>query len=289
MDTAKSKEDLGDRTKYIGASDVGPILGLSPYQTTYDVWLQKTGRVPPVDLSDNKAAEAGTILESSILDWAEKDLGVIKRKIEIRIPGLGFPLTVHLDGLTADLCPVEAKTSGLFSPLHTNWGEPGTDSVPDFVAIQVQTQIIGCAGDMGYIPAFLGGRGFSMYRIPSSKELQSMICEALGTFWNDYVIKDTPPEGGQASLNIVSQIYRVPESTIEIDPVLIDKYVVSSEAAKDATKIKNNAKAALLTALGDAEAGTVDDVVRLTYFERDKKGFTVAPTTFRQLYLKKVK
>ena len=34
-----------DRTKYLGGSDIGAILGLSKYRTPVDVWLEKTGRV----------------------------------------------------------------------------------------------------------------------------------------------------------------------------------------------------------------------------------------------------
>lgn len=33
-----------DRSKYLGGSDVGAILGLSPYKTPLDVWLEKTGK-----------------------------------------------------------------------------------------------------------------------------------------------------------------------------------------------------------------------------------------------------
>lgn len=34
-----------DRTKYLGGSDIGPILGLSKYRSAVDVWLEKTGQV----------------------------------------------------------------------------------------------------------------------------------------------------------------------------------------------------------------------------------------------------
>lgn len=33
-----------DRTKYLGGSDIGAILGLSPYKTPLDVWLEKTAK-----------------------------------------------------------------------------------------------------------------------------------------------------------------------------------------------------------------------------------------------------
>ena len=33
-----------DRTKYIGGSDIGAILGLSKFRSALDVWMEKTGK-----------------------------------------------------------------------------------------------------------------------------------------------------------------------------------------------------------------------------------------------------
>ena len=33
-----------DRTKYIGGSDIGAILGLSKFKTPLEVWMEKTGK-----------------------------------------------------------------------------------------------------------------------------------------------------------------------------------------------------------------------------------------------------
>jgi predicted phage-related endonuclease len=33
-----------DRTKYIGGSDIGAILGLSRFRSPLEVWMEKTGK-----------------------------------------------------------------------------------------------------------------------------------------------------------------------------------------------------------------------------------------------------
>jgi predicted phage-related endonuclease len=33
-----------ERTKYLGGSDIGAILGLSKYRSAVDVWMEKTGK-----------------------------------------------------------------------------------------------------------------------------------------------------------------------------------------------------------------------------------------------------
>ena len=39
-----------DRSKYLGGSDIGAILGLSPFKSPLAVWMEKTGKeVKPID------------------------------------------------------------------------------------------------------------------------------------------------------------------------------------------------------------------------------------------------
>ena len=44
----------------IGGSEIGTILGLNKYQTPFDLWLIKTGRKTPDDLSDKPPFTGGT-------------------------------------------------------------------------------------------------------------------------------------------------------------------------------------------------------------------------------------
>jgi predicted phage-related endonuclease len=50
-----------DRTGYIGGSDIAAILGLSPYKTPLDVYLEKRGLWE--DGAAGEAARWGTIME----------------------------------------------------------------------------------------------------------------------------------------------------------------------------------------------------------------------------------
>ena len=53
------------------------LLNLDPFRNAYDVFLDKTGKVD-MDIQ-SKAAEAGTMFESGVLDWAENQLGPLDR------------------------------------------------------------------------------------------------------------------------------------------------------------------------------------------------------------------
>ena len=47
----------------VGGSDMSTILGLNPYSTPYDLWLEKTGRQQPEDISGKWAIVKGNALE----------------------------------------------------------------------------------------------------------------------------------------------------------------------------------------------------------------------------------
>lgn len=61
-----SKEWLDFRNKKIGASDAAIIIGWSPWKSSIQLWMEKTGKSNPPDLSDNFYVQRGVRLEPSV-------------------------------------------------------------------------------------------------------------------------------------------------------------------------------------------------------------------------------
>ena len=59
-----SQEWLSDRRNGIGASEVGTILGLNPFETPYQLWRRKKGLDAPKQ--ENFAMKAGHYLEDAV-------------------------------------------------------------------------------------------------------------------------------------------------------------------------------------------------------------------------------
>lgn len=57
---------LKHRREGLGGSDMATILGLNKYKTPYELWLEKTGREQPVDISDKWAVVKGNALEKEL-------------------------------------------------------------------------------------------------------------------------------------------------------------------------------------------------------------------------------
>lgn len=279
-----TQEQREQRKHFLGSSDMAAVLGVSPWKTGYDVWLEKTGRLVDVEVEENPAMKAGNVFENGVLDAAEERYGHLLRNHRAVCPGTH--IAANIDAVVeADRVPVEAKTVGLFWKTNEWWGDEGTDQVPDRVLIQCHVHLLclGNGAEVCHVPAFIGGRGFVFFEVPKKEDLLKIIRERGERFWTEHVMANTPPKDSKASLEVVKRIRRQPESVANVDPALVDTWNDAKEAAKIADTAENDAKTAVLQALGEAEAGLCGELGAVIYFEQSRRAYEVKETTFRVL------
>ena len=255
---ALSPTALKRRRKFIGSSDVPAILGVSKHQNIGDVYLAKTGQVEP-DTSPNDAADWGSRMEPLLCTWLGERLGVKVRRGQHRASDDGI-LRAQLDGwIEATNETVEAKTSGLLNPYFradtSGWGADGTDDVPFSVLAQVQFALLLTRAERGHVPAFLGGGGGPRhYVIEALPDLQREIERRCRAFWVEHVIPRVPPTV-VPHLDTLSRVMREPGKSIEIDHDLIERYQLVRDQKALVDAAADEARAELVSALGDAEEG----------------------------------
>lgn len=297
------------RSRHIGSSDAAAIVGLDPYKSAYDIWLEKKGKVEP-DESQNEAAEIGNMIENSLLDWAAAETGHLITKNQRRVHKTD-PIAANHDALgrdhQGDWIPIgfEAKTSGILNPFNKNeeWGDAGTDQVPDRVTIQCHHQMMVSDLNVVYVPALIGGRGRMLYVV----EKDPRLCEALEMsfhrFWYDFLQADVPPSDFKPSMDYLKRIKREPGTIVDIDDEIVSNWLVAKEELKRVEAVEKDAKKALIMALGEAEAGN-SSLGMVTFLQQsrtaiDSNAFKKAhpelaneflkKTTFRVLRTKKAK
>jgi putative phage-type endonuclease len=279
---------LEQRRNRLGSSDLAALLGLDPRRNAYDLWLQKTGKLEEPE-AETGAMYAGTMFEEGVLKFAEAQLGKITRNQFRTAKDAGFPLGSNIDGLVVSTGePVEAKTAGLYGPLSEPWGDFGTDQVPDRVIIQAQVHCIVTLKAVCHVPVFLGSKGFGRYTVPKDDAIADAILSEGYRFWNSHVLADLPPTTLTPNLSVIKRIRREPSKTVEIEQSLVEVWQTCAAAESAAKKEKEAALAAVLAALGDAEAGECPIGV-FTYLEQKRAGYTVEPTSFRVPRFKKNK
>jgi len=194
-----------DRTKYLGGSDIGAILGLSPYKTSLDVWLEKTGKHN--HQVDNLPIRFGTFAESFVASEYARATGatLIEYPSAISHPQYSY-LQGHIDRfITSDSAELfredgtctasyllECKTANPFT--QSQWGEAGSDEVPMSYLAQCHwylcmTQIERCD-----LAVLFGNSDFRIYHITRDRELEPTLLEAALTFWQNHVLADIPPD-----------------------------------------------------------------------------------------------
>lgn len=276
-----TEQERQRRKSYIGASDMAAVLGLSPWRSAYDLWLEKTGRV---DLdSNNRATQRGTRLEPAILDYAAEAYGALDRNVWCPA-GDGSPLAATMDAVVrADGTPVEAKSDrrspNPYDP--DGWGEDGSDSVPQLYLVQCAVQMYCSKKDLCHVSAFLGDMDFHLFELLRSDSLTDMIVTRAYEFYTKNVKADTPPDS-LPSLEVAKAIRRQPV-TVEGADELIVEFLKAKEAEKAAKGAVEFATQNIMARLGTAEELATPNMGRLSYREQSRKEYTVAASTYRVL------
>lgn len=285
-----SPEELERRRRVVGASEVGLLFGLPSFggRTLSDLWFEKKfGTVSGG--KGNASTKLGNKLEPVVLEMAEERLGtlIVDRQKWVTRGSNGATLDGRAENSGA---VVEAKTSGiLWRGDQSEWGEDGTDEVPDSYLVQVQAQLLVTGAELGYLAALIGGRGFALFEITPQESLLRAISDKATEFVQSLSSDVPPPEPPQ--LETLKRIRRQPDKVLpgcdQIDE-LWQQIEEAKASAKASEQSKDLVQRKLLALLGDAEAAECSGGL-ITYYEQSRKESLVAASTFRVLRFAKGK
>lgn len=281
---AITTEQRERRRNYVCSSDAPAIMGIDPYKSAADVYLEKIGQDPGFE--GNEATDRGNYLEPALLDFAEAEIGqeFDRNVMDVHENQL---LAANFDGLDfTGKFVVEAKTSN--NP--DEFGEQMTDQVPERHIVQVHhaMYVAGPQCRSAWMPVLLPGYrslDFRMYLVHRDDDLAEIIAAKGIAFIEQFVRLSVQPPAFKPSLDVLKRLRRTPGKIISVPPGLVDRVTVLRAAASQADKDKKEAEAALLAAMGDAD-GAETDKADITYLIQKRAGYTVDPTEFRQLKIK---
>lgn len=184
-----TKEQIEKRRSGIGASEAASVLGLNPYRTPLEVWMQKKGLVENIE---TPAMRLGTRLEPVIAEMYQEVSGrelVLSPTLFYKNPVIfGTPDRI-VKGMSKG---VEIKTAN--TRMSDQWGEDGTDEVPQYYLIQC----ILCMAVTGFpewdVAVLLGGQDFRIYSILRDIDLENSIIEKLLEWWETYIVGNREPD-----------------------------------------------------------------------------------------------
>lgn len=186
-----NEKNIENRKKGIGASEAGIVMGLNENISPYQLWLIKTGRAEPEDLSAIPIVYWGSLHEEPIAQHYAKTMNCKVRRVTNTLFHKEHPFMLcHLDRKIEGLSKVLECKFAMFA--RDDWGLSGSDIVPLPYIVQVQHQLAVTGYEEADLAVLIGGYDFRVYHFKRDEELIAKIIEEVSEFWK-CVETDTPP------------------------------------------------------------------------------------------------
>lgn len=186
-------EQLKIRSKGLGGSDIGAMLGLSPWKSPMDLWAEKTGRVIPDDIGEKDFIIFGNLLEDIVArEFARRlDKKCHRRKKTITHKKYDFMLGNIDRKVVGESAVLEVKTASAWC--QQQWGEIGTDDVPLYYLTQGVHYMAVLDVDVCYFAVLIGGNEFRWYEVHRDADIEKSLIEKEAEFWR-LVLSNSPPD-----------------------------------------------------------------------------------------------
>lgn len=285
---------LEQRKRGIGGSDVAAIMGLSPWRTPAEVWLEKTGRAEPQDLSDRPHVQRGVDLESFVgakfrdahRDMLIRRVNAICRSLERPWAQASLDYEVAepneqiLRGRSGRFCKgidwgvLEIKTSRN----DADW----KDGPPAYYLTQVMHYLSVTGREFAWVAVQFDSDWlweYREYRIERDEEDIAAIDAAVDTFWHEFVEKDVMPVivGTNGEAQGLAQMYAKPTAesftTTDSDTLqLVTDYQDAADREKRAKADRQTASTLLMAKIGEHKS-MFTDTVKVTWSRSESERF----------------
>lgn len=215
------------RARSRNASETPALLGVSPWQTPYQLWLLRTGRA---EQKVTLPMRRGTELEPAARAAYEALTGNIMEPLVLA----DGDYSASLDGITLDgglvleiKCPMQGRESGL-------WQAVAQGSVPDYYGWQIEHQLMVSGATLAHLWVFDGTEGL-LLETSAQPQRWGTIHEAWDRFMH-CLATDTPPP-------LTPQDTRTREDAAWKEAA--GKYLAAKQQAEVAAAALDEARAAL--------------------------------------------
>lgn len=267
-------DEQHDRQKLLGGSDAAAILGISPWRTPLQVYLDK---VEPrsLELDHNKARifARGKRMEPYVVDLlaAEEGLTIVGRGNRYRDPELPF-LAAEIDAETHDGRNVEIKTVSPFKAFE--WGEEQTDSIPVHYTAQAMHGLMVTGRAVCIFGVLIGGDDFRVYQVERDEETIAAMRQREIEFWQ--LVQDRTPPDTRTTADVLAMFARDTGRIVEADAD-VAAAIARMQGIKEQIKALETEAAPLYTAvhrfMGDAAVLQVDGKAAATWKTQSTRRF----------------
>lgn len=257
------------RAQGVGGSDVAAIMGISPWKTVLQLWLEKTGRANDPE-PENEAMYWGTVIEADVARrFGEEHPDFKVRNINATLVSTSAPwmhanldrMVIMPDGSPAVL---EIKTASAYK------ADEWEDGIPPYYLTQVAWYLLVTGWHDAFVAVLIGGNRYREYTFERDEEDVRAVEGAAVDFWVNYVQADVMPQAVGADAGTLAQMYPPGLDDLVDAPDnaradgLVEAYRQASVDEADAKARKADAAAALEQIAGQGK-GLLTDLFRVTW------------------------
>jgi putative phage-type endonuclease len=198
------------RQRGIGSSDAAAAIGLNPYKSMLELWLEKTGTAPAAanEVSEEKFGPTywGTLLEPIVAAHYTRQTGNRVRRVNAVLAHPEYPwMLANLDREVvgaSDVQILECKTAGL------NGARLWSDGVPEYVQLQVLHQLAVTGKAAADVAVLICGQELRVHRITRDDTMIAQLIELEQDFWRMVTGKTVPPaDGSDSAARALQRLY----------------------------------------------------------------------------------
>ncbi|MCL2631498.1 MAG: YqaJ viral recombinase family protein [Coriobacteriia bacterium] len=267
-----------DRTTGVGGSDAAAAIGQTTWKSPLKLWLEKTGRETPDDLSADERIYWGTRLEAVVIS----EFALHHPEYAVWQPERAYRSTVYpwatatpdalLEGLEDATGVLEVKTAdGTFRKQYK------AGEIPMQYRVQLLHNMAVLDASFGWLAVLVGGNTYFEFELKRDAVIDAEIARLMeleSQFWT-LVEADQSPKlvGIKDEGRALATLYPDPDTTVinetsdEVITAVLD-YVEAAEAIREAEAVKALSANIIKSAIGD-NYGLTTGLYRMTWLRKE--------------------
>lgn len=241
------------RSRGIGGSEIGTIMGLNPWESAYALWAKKSGKIDGT-VEENWAIRLGKAFEEPILKLFQE------QHPELEVYTCGTFRSNHKDFMHAnpDAMAYNPKT-GEWIVVEVKTARSSWESVPQHYIAQVQHYMY-VMGVTRSIVVAVAGMNYGEYEIEADKFQQLTQVDMAVAFWHKLLNNEKPDwDGSESTYQAVRLMHPDIDNTeCDLGDLGVHLYlaqVKADEATEEFTKLKS----IVMDAMGKSKLGFTED------------------------------
>lgn len=268
------EEWLQIRSRYIGGSDAGAVVGLNPYKSAYTLWAEKTGKIAPFE--GNLITEVGSYLEEFVAELFTRETGKKVRRKNAVLVSDQYPFAcANVDRLiVGEKAFLEIKTTNSLPLMRTL---RNSDEFPDAYYAQCVHYLAVTDLQKCYLAVLINCRELKIYEMERDQDEIDALMAAERYFMEHNVRRHVPPEidGSESTGDTLEALSGdSTDAQADLSPLAKELKIYETLAGlqKDTERQMDEIKNKIKAYMGEAGKG-VYDRFSITYKTQERTTF----------------